>query len=221
MKLTASYNPARDAENHVRAIYDQIYKSHGRTDMREKLLGQVESPAIREALEQAKTREEALERVTAELTGIHQKNNGELGVKAEKLMAAWEKAGKQIEWQLAFLYQQKFSFEEVSIDLTTIPICPYNFKTKQIFVHAKAPVQIQLNILAHELNHFMFYFYYHKLREELGDDKFELLKESLTLFTNPEQAGKPDEKPLRGLFLSKSYNNLNEAIEDGKRLLIN
>lgn len=219
MKLTASYNPKRDAENHVRAIYDQIYKSYGRADMREKLLGQIKSSAIKEALEQAKTREEALGRIAVELENIHQQNNGELSAKAEKLTNAWEKVGKQIEWQLSFLYQQKFPFEEVVIDLTTIPMCPYDFKAKRIFVHAQAPTQIQLSILAHELNHFMFYFYYPKLRDELGDAKFELLKESLTLFTNPEQTGKPDEMPLRELFMSKSYANLDEAIEDGKQFL--
>lgn len=72
----------------------------------------------------------------------------------------------------------------------------------------------------HELNHFMFYRYYLKLRDKLGIEKFELLKESITLFTNPEREGKPDEAPLRRLFMGKSYKNMDEAIKDGATYLL-
>jgi len=56
--------------------------------------------------------------------------------------------------------------------------------------------------------------------ETLGKERYELLKESLTFFSNPEQGGKPNEKPLRELFLSKVWGSLDEAIVAGTELLL-
>ena len=51
-------------------------------------------------------------------------------------------------------------------------------------------------------------------------EKYELLKESLSYFSNLEQRGKPDEKELRKLYASKNWENLNEAIKSGADLLL-
>ncbi|MFA5130338.1 MAG: hypothetical protein WC477_05505 [Patescibacteria group bacterium] len=221
MLLTVSYDPDRDAENYVHSIYERAYSAHGRTDFIENLIKSIESVEIKTALKESASREEALKTITTLLTQQYKNSSDDLDKKAKKLEEEWKRIGTQIEWQLAFLYQKPFLFEAIHVDLTSIPICPYHFNERRIFIYTKEPVGIQLSILMHELNHFMFYQYYQQLLKKLGKENFELLKESLTLFTNPEQMGKPHEQPLRDLFLSKTYNNLHEAIEDGALFLTN
>lgn len=66
----------------------------------------------------------------------------------------------------------------------------------------------------------MFYHYYDGIRTKLGEEKYELLKESITFFSNPEQEGKPNEEQLRALFLSRVWDDLDEAVEAGVDLLL-
>ena len=77
-----------------------------------------------------------------------------------------------------------------------------------------------MDIARHELNHFMFYFYYESLRNKLDHEKYELLKESLTLFSNPNQIGKPNEDSIREFFKTKLWSNMNEAIIAGSEFLL-
>lgn len=51
MNITVSYTPEKDAENHVRAIFDNIYNTYGRTDMKERLLAKVELDTVKQILE--------------------------------------------------------------------------------------------------------------------------------------------------------------------------
>src|SRR3989304_940746 len=62
-----------------------------------------------------------------------------------------------------------------------------------------------------ELNHFMFYYYFGKLRGELGHEKFESLKEALTVFTNPDEEGYPAQRRLRA-WLARQKGTLLEKI---------
>lgn len=220
MLLTVSYDPRRDAENYIHSIYERAYLAHGRADFIDNLISNIESDEIKTVLKEKTSREEALKTIATLLTQRYKDTSVDLDERARKLVEEWKRVGTQIEWQLAFIYQEPFPFEAVHVDLTSIPICPYHFIERRIFIYAKEPVSIQTNMLMHELNHFMFYQYYPHLLEKLGKEKYELLKESLTLFTNPEHVGKPNERPLRDLFLSKTYTNLHEAVEDGVRFLI-
>lgn len=77
----------------------------------------------------------------------------------------------------------------------------------------------QVGTILHEFNHFMFYHYYPELKDKLGKEKYELLKESLTFFTNPNQIGKPDEDKLRQLYASKNWSSVEEIINAGAHLL--
>lgn len=214
MNLTVSYDPIRDTENYLRAIYDAAYLAHGREGMVERLLGLIENEAIKNALKQKGEREQVSKTIVKLLDESPGKS--ELGEKAHALENAWVRLGDQVIFQLEALYDREWPFEHVHVDLTTLPICPYDFKAKRIFVHATPSSQTQLRILSHELNHFMFYDVYSKdLHEKLGKEKFELLKESVTIFTNPEQAGKPDEEPLRKLYIEKSVKSISGAVKIG------
>ena len=94
-----------------------------------------------------------------------------------------------------------------------MPLCPYSYKDKFIYICLNDTAEKQISVLLHELNHFMFYFYYSDLKDKLGHEKYELLKESLSYFSNPEQEGKPDEKELRNLYASKNWENIDEIIK--------
>ena len=219
MKLTAIYDPAKDAENHIRAIVDAAYLTHGRVGMKEQLIAAVELKAVRTVLTKGGERNDLLDKMTTLFT----KDRGRplLEEKARQLEAAWVRLGDQVIFQLEALYGRDWPFEAVHIDLTTLPICPYDYKARQIFVHAMPGTQTQLCIISHELNHFMFYWVYSKkLKEKLGRERFELLKESVTIFTNPEQTGKPNEEPLRKLYVKKRVRTLDEAVKVGVDYLI-
>jgi hypothetical protein len=214
MNLTASYDPAKDAENHVRCIFDAAYLAHGREGMREKLLAAVESDEVRSALVGGGERDVMLVKVTELLAAAPGRDK--LGDAAWRLEKTWATRGDQVILQLETLFVRDWPFDRVHVDLTTLPICPYNFMEKRIFVRGLAPLEAQLRILAHELNHFLFYHAYaDDLAPKLGYEKFELLKESVTVFTNPEHSGKPDEAPLRKLFIEKRVRSLDEAVRIG------
>jgi hypothetical protein len=220
MKLKVIYDPAYDAENYVRAIFDKAFLAHGREHMQQNLLSSISSEGIKQALTKSTEHKVALERVTAILTKQYRSEPDVLEKQQKLLQAAWKELGAQIIQQLVFLYQKPFPFHAVTAYLTTLELCPYNYQKRHIYIRANVPAQQQLRILSHELNHFMFYYYYSAMSKKLGREKFELLKESLALFTNPEQSGKPNEKPLRKLYTSKKYQNLDGAIQDGFKYLL-
>ena len=224
MHLTVSYDPAKDAENHVRAIFDAAYTSRGRGDMRERLLPGVRLEAVRAALVEGGERDVVLAKVTDLLAAAPDCAAIESGG-VTSLENAWAKFGDQVIFQIEALYGRDWPFESVHVDLTTLSICPYNFKERRIFVHYKdsspSGLREQLRILSHELNHFMFYTVYaEELSEKLDREKFELLKESVTIFTNPEWSGSPDEEPLRKLYIEKRARTLDEAVRVGVEFLM-
>ncbi len=219
MKLTVIYDPAKDAENYVRSIFDSSYRTYGRENMKQRLLDSIKLEAVRDTLTIGTDREEVLKKITELLAG--QADRPALDEKAKQLEGAWNRVGDQIIFQLEMLYGLECPFESVHIDLTTLQMCPYNFNKKQIFVDAGRGMQMQLRILSHELNHFFFYSVYaEELMDKMGKEKFELLKESVTIFTNPETSGYPDEQLLRKLFIEKRVRSLDEAVRVGVEFLL-
>jgi hypothetical protein len=214
MKLTVTYEPAKDAENYIRAIFDNAFLKHGRVDMKEKLLASVESIPIKNVLTSNVTRDIALKTTIKLLSDAPIRITMEEN--AKKLKSAFTAIGEQLIFQLETLYKQDWPFEKIHVDLTTLQICPYNFKERRIFIHGLPNTQTQLRILSHELNHFMFYnVYAEALKDKLTHEQFELLKESLTIFTNPEQSGKPNEEPLRQLYINKKIRTVDHAVMIG------
>ncbi len=57
----------------------------------------------------------------------------------------------------------------------------------------------------------MFYRYFRFLEEELGREKFESIKEALTVFTNPEEKGYPAQESLRN-WLRKQKGSIPEIL---------
>lgn len=220
MVIKATYDPKFDANNYIRAIFDKAHLEHGRKNMQDDLINSIESEKIKTAITKSTDRDKTLKDIENILAENYQADTEYFKNRVDKLNLFLSKLGAQIKVQLVFLYQKPFPFKKISVYLTTMPLCPYNYKEKYIYVYAKTNPQNQARILVHELNHFMFYYYYSDLAPKLGKEKFELLKESLSIYTNPEQEGKPNEKPLRELFIKKQPKTLEQAIKIGVEYLL-
>lgn len=219
MLLTASYSPANDAENYTRTLFDQAYHHYGDTQRNQNILAEIENEKIRALLTKGTIRDEVFSGITEILE--KQPARSSLDEKARALQEAWKERGDQIIFQLESLYEIPCPFEQVTTDLTTISSCPYQYKKRQIFIHAMPGIQAQLRILSHELNHFFFYWKYtEKLSVVLNKEELETLKESLTLFTNPEQKPYPNAKLLIEQYLVTGADSIEKAIEVGTAFLI-
>jgi hypothetical protein len=217
MKLIVDYSVEKDTQTYVNFVYSFKAYAHGRQDLKEKLLKKLD-PQLQTILTTADSEKSAYDGVYTYLEKYQQDNKEKIESSINKLKEEWSQVGDAIIKHLEFLYQNKFPFEEVTAYLTTNNIFPYNYQQRYFYANI-VYLMPQLGTAKHELNHFMFYYYYPKLKEQLGDEKYELLKESLTFFSNPEQRGKPNELPLRELYKSKIWSNLDEAIKAGVAFL--
>lgn len=218
MKLTVTYSLEKDTQNHVNTVFKFAFLSHGREDIQNKLLSKL-PPQLQELISTAKDEDEAHARILKFLTELNKKQPEILDNATNSLTSHWSNTGDAVIKSLEYFYQRLFPFMEITVYLTMIPISPYSYQEKYMFIYAPAAAMGQVSAILHELNHFMFYYYYPDLKNKLGQEKYELLKESLTFFTNPNQTGKPNEKDLRDLYASNQWKNIDEIINRGVELL--
>jgi len=216
MKLEIKYSIEKDAQTYVDYIFNFKSFRHGRGNIQENLLSKLDLP-LQVILNSAKNDQEAFSKTRDYLEQIYSPNKEVIVDSITKLKNVWDRIGDSLIYSLEFLYKKPFPFKEAAAYITTNFIFPYNYKQKYFFVNYKY-LSSQLNTIKHELNHFMFYYYYPVIKN-LDLEKYELLKESITFFSNPEQEGKPNEKPLRDLYKSKIWNSLDEAIVEATKLL--
>lgn len=214
MQIKVSYSFHHEVENYLNSLYRFGWLKHGRTDIQERLLRPFPK-SFRSALRGAKNEQEAEEVIKTFLrSGLEQREKSYANV-AKNLEQAWKKKGRAIEKSLEDLYDQPVPFNKVNIYLSSIPICPYNFNERWIMLFANTSQERQLQILTNELNHFMFHYYFGKLKVELGKQKFESLKEALTVFTNPEEKGYPAQRKLRAWLKKQTDKTIPQIISSG------
>jgi len=217
MILDVKYSIEKDADTYVNFIFNFKSFKHGRDDIQATLLAKLE-PTLQDIIKNASNDTDAHEKISGYLEAKYKEDPTVIDESIKKLKTAWDKVGKNIINSLEFLYGKSFPFDTVGAYITTNNIFPYNYEQRYFFVNYKF-LNSQLATAKHELNHFMFYRYYPHLKEKLSKEYFELLKESLSFFSNPDQEGKPNEQPLRELFLSKIWSNLDEAVTAGVEYL--
>lgn len=203
INIKVTYNTTHDVHVYLNYLYQFRSFKHGRDNIKGLLLKQYPDE-FRIALNNASGKVEAIKVIRGYLRKRYHGRKLEFRKISRILEEAWTKRRVDIEKQLVKLYCQKIPFEKIYIYLTTTPICPYNFKKREIMICHGVPVERQINILKHELNHFMFYFYFSDLQKELGREKFESLKEGLAILTNPEEKGYPNQRELRRWLLKQS-----------------
>jgi hypothetical protein len=218
LHLDIKYSLEKDAETYVNFVHQFKAFEHGRINPQKEFLERLD-PELQSIITKAKDEKSAYREVLDYLTKKYNENPQLIKNSINTLEGRWEAAGSQIIYSLEFLYQKPFPFENVTLYLTTNNVCPYSYEEKYFFANYKYASE-QMDVAKHELNHFMFYYYYDSLRNKLDLEKYELLKESLTLFSSPNQTGKPNEGPIREFFTSKIWGNLNEAILAGCEFLL-
>lgn len=83
-------------------------------------------------------------------------------------------------------YDKPFPFDEVTVYLTTCFGCPYNDKEHYFMLNRNSNFFTILNHARHEMNHFMFHYYFwDSLKEKnISREFIEYLKEALAILTS-------------------------------------
>ncbi|MBU1132827.1 hypothetical protein KKG08_00980 [Patescibacteria group bacterium] len=219
VKLNVEYSLDKDLWCYDYTLIDASAPSYGEDDDVDHLLEFLPTDVC-EIVRLSIPKEMKLERLKSYLKDQYKKEEENFEEIMQEFRDAWEASGDQVIYCLERFYDKPFPFKEVTAYLTTNVVCPYNFDERWFFIRRNL-TEGQLSTANHELNHFMFHHYYSDLEEELGEEKANILRESLTLFTDINNEGFSDEKPLRDLYMSKKWLDVDEIINAGKELLLN
>lgn len=208
------YSQDKDISNYVSSVWHFSYQKHGREEMEDKLLKNFPDE-FKEKIKTAQTKEEATIVVKNYLDNLPQSFNDQTPVLAIGIEKILNDHQVEIANLLESLYQNPLPFEVITVYLTTLGICPYNYEGKWFMSRRSNNIEGHLNTTKHELNHFMFYYYYQdKLRKQsVPEEKIEKLKEALAILTNPEGNNKPDVKELEVFIQSQKNKTISQIIE--------
>lgn len=197
MQFLVDYSLEKDIQNYLDAGWKFTYAKHGRENIQTKLL-QHYPQEFKTKLLEAKTKDVA-KKVVKDFLDSRPENFNHITKLVIKI-CQWilDEEKQNIIDLLQKIYQNPFPFEKITVYVTTFPICPYNYKDRWFMVTRNNSIAGFINTAKHELNHFMFYYYFfEKLTEQkISLEKIEELKEALAIFSNPEGNDKPDIKEL-------------------------
>lgn len=143
--------------------------------------------------------------------------------KLEKIQEAWNKIEKNFFKRLAKITGRKIYTNEFIGYITTIGRCPYNPKEDWFMTNLFWDLDNTLATAAHEIIHLQFHHYFeYDLKRKISNEKFQNLKEALTVLLNVEfsdllkekDVGYPKHKKLRE-FISRKW----EKEKNFKKLL--
>lgn len=115
-------------------------------------------------------------------------------------------------------YSQKFPFKEITVYLTTFFSCPYYYEEKWFMANRKSDLIWLIDGSKHELNHFMFYYYWkdYLIKQNISNEKIEYLKEAFAILTsgNPnENKSKPNILEIQNLVKLNKDKPIKEIID--------
>ncbi|MEK7447433.1 MAG: hypothetical protein AAB632_01380 [Patescibacteria group bacterium] len=215
MKFIVEYSIERDMYNYLNAIWRMKYTSFGRDDLREKLLSS-KPEQFQEDIKKAKTEEEAKKVIVSYLESRLKTKKPEIDKNIRDIQKVIDDNKDVIIKTLESVFNKDFSFDEVFVYLTTAGICPLNFEKRWFMVYDNANDETVVRVATHELNHFMFFYYYtEKLKTRMDIHRFKVLKEALVILTNPEgnRGGKPETIELEGYLKTVQGRPMDEIIE--------
>ena len=213
MQFLVNYSQEKDIQNYLNAGWKFTYAKHGRKDLPEKLL-QNYPQEFKNRLLEAKTKIVAEKIVKDFLDSRSEdfKRITKLVIKVCQEVLDEEK--QNIIDLLQEIYQKPFPFEKITVYITTFPICPYNYEERWFMVYRNMNIPGFINTAKHELNHFMFYYYYldKLIKQKVSLEKREKLKEALGIFSNPEGNDKPKVKELESYLKTLKGKAMDEII---------
>jgi len=117
--------------------------------------------------------------------------------------------------KLETIYQQSFLFDQINVYLTTLPICPFDYFHKWFMLQRNHGVPHLISTSIHELNHFMFFYYYQDnlIKQGIDQSKINIVREALAILSNPEGNDKSDVKPLENYIKTIITKPIKEIIE--------
>ena len=144
-------------------------------------------------------------------------NNSELLSKWFGIFLNTEGSERIIE-RLEHIYQKKFPFKQINVYLTTFFSYPCNYKEKWFMVSRNSSLLWLLSTSIHELNHFMFYYYYDQnlKKQGLSESQREHLKEALAILTSDdpkENQDKPQVLPIQNFIKENKDKSIDKIIE--------
>ncbi len=214
MNFITSYSKEKDIQNYLNAGWRFTYMKHGRENIQENLLKRFPE-SFRTALTQAPDETSARKVVEDWLNSkdTEYQRITDLTIKTIQMVLDQEKS--YIIQLLESVYQEKFPFDEISVFLTTFPIHPYSFENRWFMIGRMSHVPGMIGTAKHELNHFMFYYYFldDLTKRGIKKEKREQLKEALAILTNPEGNDKPAVKELENFIKPLAGKPAREIIE--------
>ena len=214
MKFIVSYSREKDINNYLNSVWKFSYQKHGREGMENKLLKWF-SEDFKEKIVSAQTREEATVVIESYLDNLPQSFKDQTPVIVIGVEKILNDCQAEIVDLLESVYGKKFPFETITVFLTSLGICPYNYDEKWFMSRRSNSIEGHVDTTKHELNHFMFYYYYSNVlaKKGLPNDKIEKLKEAFAILTNPEGNNKPEVKELEKYIKSLNGRSTDQIIE--------
>ncbi|MDO8507750.1 MAG: hypothetical protein Q7S53_04250 [bacterium] len=214
MKFKVEYSIEKDMVPYLNAVWKMQYKTFGRNNLRERLLSS-KPEQFQKDIKKAKTEEEAKIVINDFLYENLEKNKAEFAQKIKKIQKNLDDNKEKIIGKLEKLYNKEFPFNVITIYLTTAGICPYNYEKRWFMTYANADEARVLSVASHELNHFMFFYYYlpSLKKEGIDDHKLMVLKEALVVLDPNDTDKKPQAEDLKKFLKTLSDRPMDEIIE--------
>ena len=210
MTIDVKYSLEKEVENYLDSLYSFKWYKHGRDNIQNDLLKPFPDN-FKNGLLKAKDKKEARKVITNFISPYLPNRKKSYKQLSGIIQKEWTAKKTDIIRQLEDVYGERFPFKKITIYLSSIPICPYNYKEKWIMLCANTTVDQQIDIIRHELSHFMFYYYYPIEKLSLDKSQYELLKEALTILINKDEKGYPKEQKIRK-WLSKQKGTIKEIL---------
>jgi hypothetical protein len=214
MKFIVSYSREKDINNYLNSVWKFSYQKHGREGMENKLLKWFPEE-FKEKITNAQTKEDATTIIENYLDNLSQSFKDQtpvIVIGVEKILNDHQ---AEIVGLLESVYGKKFPFETITVFLTSLGICPYNYEERWFMSRRSNSIEGHIDTTKHELNHFMFYYYYSDALAKKGllKEKIEKLKEAFAILTNPEGNNKPEVKELEEYVKSLNGQPIDQIIE--------
>ena len=221
MEFIVEYSEEKDINVYLNALYNQDWTDYG-TNYHE-IAKKYYPVEFLDNIKNSKTVDDARQVVSQ----YFKSTRNQYYLQSSDFVAKWfarflNEEQKLITGKLEKVFQQPFPFEKITVYLNSFYTNPYNYEEKWYMVGRDYNFWGLLKTSTHELNHFMFFFYFRDALIKRGFNKSQVdhLKESLAVLTsnNPE---KENELKTKVLPIQKFvYENKDKSIDKIIELVI-
>jgi hypothetical protein len=187
MRVNFIYSPEKDANNYLKFVRD-FPEEIGASNDEIKLVRARLDKTLVNKLQIAK-KEDARRLALSWVKKVWEEKKGRYLNEIEMLKQQWKPRENGFIQRLEDFYNASFTFNKLTAYLTTLPICPYDYKAGWFMVSLLASTEHKIRTVGHELMHFMFIKHYWKYCREklkLDDKQIDIIKEALTVYLNTE-----------------------------------